>query len=141
MTNNEMRRKLLNECHRIRADWKSRIDALYADDCLDDDELEDKRSAIQAWYDAEYNPRFWRAFALQFPCRTGWFANTFVASFGTCENKRLSVKQTEVFSRYCVQDDSTWKTGKTYCRVGDKLVTLCRPKYARGYGYVTIREL
>lgn len=141
MSDYDLRRKLLDECKMLEIEHKKKINELCDNEELDDDEYYRALSIEQNEYESKYWPVWWKAFALQFPRRTGWFANTFVESFGICESKRLSIKQTDVFSRYCVQDDSTWTTGKTYCRAGDKLVTLSCPKYANGYGFVTIRKI
>lgn len=115
MSDYDLRRKLLAECKMLEIEHKKKIDELCDNEELDDEEFERALSKEQNEYESKYDPLWLKAFALQYPRRTGWFADTFVSSFGTCENKRLSVKQTEVFSRYCAQDDATWTTGKTYC--------------------------
>ncbi len=137
MTDQQKRQALLDECKRMEALHTALV--AEADETLTDDDFD-------TWYEQEYarfsdaHAKKWNeAFFLQFPRRRGWFADVFIASFGDCENLRLTQKQTEVVKRYCVADGATWSTGKTYCRAGGKTVTLCIPRYSRGIGYITIK--
>ena len=83
--------------------------------------------AINAIY-AEYNPKIdalWiLEFAYEYPePRSKWFTDVFCTSFvdGTTT---ISQKQADIFSQYCEEDQETWRSGNTYCRVGNRLVTL-----------------
>lgn len=140
MTNHEKRRSLLAECERMSQDYRARLEALADDENIKDEEYNRLEKELHDAHQAAYL-RVWReAFFLQFPNRRGWFADTFIASFGgACEGRRLSVKQTEVVRRYTCPDNNTWQTGETYCRAGGKMVTLCVPRYSNGVGYLTIR--
>lgn len=131
MTNEEKRRKLLGE---LQA-HKNRIDAIYAieDEAKYRKELEQER--------AHYERVYMEWFYLQFPARREWFSDTFIASFGICENRRLSAKQTEVVRRYVVASADSWTTQEYYCRTADNLkVKLFLPKYGNGIGYLTVKE-
>ena len=140
MTDIERRRRLLAECERMSQDYCARLEALANDENLEDEEYDRREKELHDAHQAAYL-RVWReAFFLQFPNRRGWFADTFLASFGgACEGRRLSAKQTEVVRRYTCPDNNTWQTGETYCRAGGKMVTLCVPRYSNGVGYLTIR--
>lgn len=138
MTDQQKRRALLEECKKLETAWKTKDAALSNDDSLSDDEYEKLRTEAYTEYCSVERPLWLEAFYLQFPKRRGWFAETFVPSFGTCENRRLSAKQTEVCKRYCVGDDETWQNGTTYCRAGGYKVKLTIPRYSNGIGYITI---
>ena len=138
MTDLQKRRALLDECEKMKKAWEAKDAALANDDSLNDAEYEAQREAAYAEYIAAERPIWYEAFYLQFPNRRGWFADVFVPSFGRCENKRLSVKQTEVFRRYCVANEDTWQTGDTFCRAGEYKIRLCIPRYSHGIGFVTI---
>lgn len=140
MTDASKRFALLNECKALEKAWQNKMEEISANDDLDDEEYNTLMDKAYAEYREAVGKKEVEAFALQFPKRRGWFAETFVESFGICESRKLSIKQTEVFQRYCVDDEHTWQTGKTYCRAGNKLVTLSIPRYSRGIGYLTITE-
>ena len=121
--------------------WEAQMDALAKEESITDEEYEQKLMELYKQHKEKADAVWLKAFALQFPKRKGWFADVFAPSFGICENKKLSPKQTQVFVDYCISDADTWRNGNTYCRFGDKLVTLTRPRYANGCGYVTISQL
>ena len=137
----EKRIELLNQKKALEEVWKQKDAALADDDSISDEEYERKSNELYEQYRKESDLIYWKAFALQFPKRRGWFAETFAPSFGLCESKRISAKQTDVFKKYCVCDEDTWTTGKYHCRYDDKIVILSLPKYANGFGYVTIKQL
>ena len=140
MTNHEKRRALLAECERMSQDYRERLEALANDESLEDEEYDRREKELYDAHQAAYLRIWEEAFFLQFPERRGWFADTFLVSFGgCCESQRLSVKQTEIVRRYTCPDDNTWQSGKTFCRAGGKMVTLCIPRYSNGVGYLTIR--
>ena len=139
MTDYQKRMALLAECKKLEQGLKAQLASMDADESLSDAEYDSKSEALFASYRLEHGRKWLQAFALQFPKRRGWFADVFIPSFGSCENIRLSVKQTAVFAKYCVSDADTWPTGKTYCRAGDKLITRTIPRYSRGVGYLSIR--
>lgn len=138
MTDLQKRRALLDECAKLKKAWEAKEAALADDDSLSDAEYKAQSEAAYAEYLAVERPIWYEAFYLQFPKRRGWFAETFVPSFGICENRRLSAKQTEVCKRYCVGDDETWRSGTTYCRAGEYKVKFTIPRYSNGIGYITI---
>ena len=139
MTDQQKRRALLDECKCMEALHTARVAELFADETLTDDAFDELYEQEETKFSKVHLQKLDEAFFLQFPRRRGWFADVFIASFGVCENLRLSQKQTEVARRYCVADDATWTTGKTYCRAGEKTVTLCIPRYSRGIGYLTVK--
>ena len=140
MTDIERRRRLLAECERMSQDYCARLEALANDESLEDEEYDRLEKELHDAHQATYLRIWQEAFFLQFPERRGWFADTFIASFGgCCESQRLSLKQTEIVRRYTCPDENTWQTGKTFCRAGGKMVTLCVPQYSKGVGYLTIR--
>lgn len=140
MTSHEKRHALLAECERMSQDYCARLEALANDENLEDEEYDRLEKELHDAHQAAYLRIWEEAFFLQFPERRGWFADTFIASFGgCCENQRLSLKQTEIVRRYTCPDDNTWQSGKTFCRAGGKMVTLCVPRYSKGVGYLTIR--
>ena len=141
MTDYQKRAKLLSECRELETAIKVKLAELDADDTLSDDECDRLSEEAFNEYRAEHMRKWTEAFFLQFPKRRGWFADTFIASFGECDNRQLSIKQTEVVAKYCVSDEASWKTGKTYCRAGDKMVTLDIPRYSRGVGYLTVHAI
>lgn len=141
MTDRQKRSELFAKCKQLEAEWKQQRTVIFDNESLTDDEFNAAIDEGRQAYEDKFWPIWWNAFALQFPKRRGWFAETFAPSFGICESKRISVKQTEVFDRYCVSDENTWRSGQTYCRFADKLVILSKPRYARGYGYITIKQL
>lgn len=141
MTDYQKRMALLAECRKMDEELKGQLARMDEDESLSDDEYDSKTEALFEAYRLEHGRKWAEAFFLQFPKRRGWFAETFIPSFGECESKRLSVKQTEVVSKYCVSDGDTWTTGKTYCRAGDKLITLSVPRYSKGIGYLTVRSI
>lgn len=141
MTDYQKRMKLLSECRELENAIKAKLAELDADDALSDDECDRLSEEAFNKYHAEYTRKWTEAFSLQFPKRRGWFADTFIASFGECDNRQLSARQTEIVAKYCVSDDATWQTGKTYCRAGDKMVTLDIPRYSRDIGYLTVHTI
>lgn len=141
MTDYQKRMELLSECRELETAIKAKLAELDADDTLSGDEYDRLSEEAFDEYRAEHTRKWTEAFFLQFPKRRGWFADTFIASFGECDNKQLSIKQTEIVAKYCVSDDATWKTGKTYCRAGDKMITLDIPRYSRGIGYITVHTI
>ena len=138
MTDVQKRHDLLAECERLKKAWEAKDAALADDESLDDAEYEAQREAAYAEYIASERPLWYEAFYLQFPNRRGWFAETFVPSFGRCDNRRLSAKQTEVFRRHCVDNEDTWKTGESFCRAGGYKICLTIPRYSREIGFLTI---
>ena len=141
MTNEQKRRALLAEVEELNKAFAARLDAIANDDALTDDEYNAEFDKARAEHDAEMWPKWWKAFALQFPKRGGWFGETFAPSFGVCESKRLTAKQTDVFMRYCVSDADTWQTCKHYARIENRLIILSVPKYSNGIGYLTIKDI
>ena len=140
-TDRTRRAALLAECRNLENAYRAELDRLYADESLSDDEYEAASIIAKQNHDAAYWPVYWNAFALQFPKRQKWFADVFAPSFGICESKQLSPKQTAVFESYCIPNEDTWQTGKTYCRFADKLVILSIPRYSNGVGFLTIKQL
>ena len=141
MTNCEKRKNLLMQYEALKAEREKKLYAISEDDTLSDEEYDAMENAIFAEYEAKMNPIWLRANALEYPLRRGWFADVFAPSFGLCENKKLSPKQTDVFRKYCVSNEDTWRSGETFCRFDDKFVKLAIPKFSKGIGYVTIRQL
>ena len=141
MTDCEKRAKLLMQYEALKAEREKKLDAIADDDTISDEEYDSMVASVFAEYDAKMDPIWLNANALAYPLRRGWFADVFAPSFGLCENKQLSRKQTEVFRMYCVSDENTWRSGETFCRFADKFVKLAIPKYSKGIGYVTIRQL
>lgn len=87
------------------------------DDELFNLELEQaKEEKFQAWLDC---------FAAQFhKCRNDWFLKV-INNFERGKYHQISEKQFRCFSKYAFdKDDNFWKTGETYCRCGDALITL-----------------
>ena len=140
MTEEQKRRTLLAELANLKKSFQMKLNELEDMD-ISEKEYDETIAKITAEYDSAMWPKYWEAFALQFPNHRGWFADTFATSFGICENKMLSVKQTEVFKRYCEPDSETWRSGKTYARFGSRLAILEIPKFSKGIGYLTIKEL
>lgn len=138
MTDKQKRAALINECDKLKSAWMARESELADDDSLSEEEYKFMSATAEEEYHKKADQLNREAFYLQFPSRRGWFAETFVPSFGACENRMLSAKQTEVFRRYCVDDAETWRTGEMYCRAGGYMVKLMIPRYAHGIGYVTI---
>lgn len=141
MTDYQKRMLLLDECRKMEAAFRTKLAELDSDETLSNEEYNRRSDELYNEFCAAHSRKWKEAFFLQFPARKGWFADTFIASFGECDNRRLSAKQTEVVAKYCVSDDATFKTGKTYCRAGDKMVTLLIPRYSRGIGYLTVRTI
>lgn len=141
MTDKEKRSKLLNQYKEMKKEWRKKQQEIFDNDELDDDAFEEALSKAEKAYKSKSQPIWWEAFALQFPKRRGWFAEVFAESFGICENRRITEKQTDVFKQYCVQDAESWRSGMTYCRFSDKLIILHCPKYARGFGFITIKQI
>ena len=139
MTDEQRRRTLLAELANLKKSFQMKLDEL-ADMNISEKEYDDTLAKISAEYDSVMWPKYWEAFALQFPNHRGWFGETFAVSFGVCENKKLTVKQTEVFKRYSDSDSETWRSGKRYARFGNRLAVLEIPKYSKGIGYLTIKE-
>lgn len=139
MTDEQKRMALLADLANLKKYFQRKLDDL-ADMNISEKEYDETLAKISAEYDSVMWPKYWESFALQFTKRQGWFANTFAVSFGICENKPLSLKQTEVFKRYCEPDSETWRSGKTYARFGNRLAILEIPKYSKGIGYLTIKE-
>lgn len=141
MTDYEKRRELLRQKKILEEEFKQKYASLADDDNIGDEEYESESNELYEHYRKEIDLIHWKAFSLLFPKRTGWFSETFAPSFGICENKRISAKQTDIFKRYCVGDDDTWTTGKYYCRYDDKIIILLVPNYSKGIGFVTIKQL
>lgn len=141
MINFEKRTMLLRQYEALKAEREKKLDAISEDDTLSDEEYDSMVNSIFAEYEAKMNPIWLKANALAYPLRRGWFADVFAPSFGLCEDKKLSFKQTEVFKKYCVSNESTWRSGETFCRFADKFVKLSIPKFSKGIGYVTIKQL
>lgn len=141
MTNREKRTMLLMQYEALKAERGKKLDAIADDDTISDEEYDSMVASVIAEYDAKMDPIWLNANALAYPLRRGWFADIFAPSFGLCESKKLSRKQTDVFRKYCVSDDNTWRSGQTFCRFADRFVKLSIPKYSNGIGYVTIRQL
>lgn len=139
MTNDEKRKELYRQLEEIREAHKREIDRI----CEIEDEEEEEREYEQECtrYESAFKPTYREWFYLQFPARRGWFSDTFIASFGTCEGKKLSLKQTDVVRRYVVASADSWKTQEYYCRTANNLkVKLFLPKYGNGIGYLTVSE-
>ena len=141
MTDKEKSAALFEQHRQMTKAWEAQMDVLAKEESITDEEYEQKLMELYKQHKEKADAVWLKAFALRFPKRKGWFAEVFAPSFGICENKKLSPKQTQVFVDYCISDADTWRNGNTYCRFGDKLVTLTRPRYANGCGYVTIRQL
>ena len=141
MTDCEKRAKLLMQYEALKAEREKKLDAISEDDTLSDEEYDAMENAIFAEYKAKMDTIWLQANALAYPLRRGWFADVFAPSFGLCEDKKLTPKQTDVFRQYCVPNDDTWRSGETFCRFYDKFVKLAIPKFSKGIGYVTIRQL
>nr|DAV78455.1 MAG TPA: hypothetical protein [Caudoviricetes sp.] len=141
MTDKAKSAALFEQHRQMTKAWEAQMDALAKEESITDEEYEQKLMELYNQHKEKADAVWLKAFALRFPKRKGWFADVFAPSFGICENKKLSPKQTQVFIDYCISDADTWRNGNTYCRFGDKLVTLTRPRYANGCGYVTIRQL
>lgn len=141
MTDREKRAKLLRQYDALKAEREKKLDAIAEDDTLSDAEYDAMTDSIVAEYKAKMDPIWLNANALAYPLRRGWFADVFAPSFGLCEDKKLTPKQTDVFRQYCVSNDGTWRSGETCCRYADKFVMLVIPKFSGGIGYVTIRQL
>ena len=141
MTNEQKRRALLAEVEELKKAFNAPMDTLANDEALSDEDCDAETAKAIAEYDAAMWPKWWKAFALQFPKRGGWFGETFAPSFGVCESKRLSAKQTDVFRRYCIGDSDTWTTGKYYARIENRLIILSIPKYSNGIGYLTVKSI
>ena len=141
MTNCEKRKNLLTQYEALKAEREKKLDAISEDDTLSDEEYDSMVNSLFAEYKAKMDPIWLKSTALAYPLRRGWFADVFAPSFGLCENKKLSPKQTDVFRKYCVSNEDTWRSGETFCRFDDKFVKLAIPKFSKGIGYVTIRQL
>jgi hypothetical protein len=141
MTNSQKRAALLAENKQLLAEMYCKLDSIADNATLSDAECEKLSREVWEDYLAKRDRKWKTAFFLQFPKRRGWFSDTFIPSFGECAGRRLSRKQTDVVARYCVPDDDTWRTGNSYCRAGDKAVTLCIPRYSRGIGYLTVATI
>lgn len=139
MTDDQKRRMCLSDLANLKKSFQLQLDKL-GNMNISEKEYDDALAKISAEYDSVMWPKYWESFALQFPKRRGWFAETFAPSFGVCELKQLTVKQTNVFKKYCVADDETWRSGKCYARFGNRLAILEIPKYSKGIGYLTIKE-
>lgn len=139
MTDEQKRRTLLSELANLEKSFQTKLDEL-SDMDISEKEYDESLAKISTEYDSVMWPKYWQAFSLQFKRRRGWFAETFAPSFGVCENKPLTLKQTEVFRLYCEPDSETWRSGKLYARFGSRFVILAIPKYSNGKGYLTIKE-
>ena len=141
MTDKAKSAALFEQHRQMTKAWEAQMDALAKEESITDEEYEQKLMELYKQHKEKADAVWQKAFALRFPKRKGWFAEGFAPSFGICENKKLSPKQTQVFVDYCISYADTWRNDNTYCRFGDKLVTLTCPRYANGCGYVTIRQL
>ena len=136
MTDKAKSKMLFEQHKKMTAAWESQMDALAQDESVSEEEYEQKLTELYAQHRAKADAVLLSAFALEFPKRNGWFADVFAPSFGICENKKLSVRQTQIFAKYCVGDDGTWKTGESYCRFADKFARLTKPRVAPRTGSV-----
>ena len=141
MMNCEKRTKLLRQYEALKAEMEKKLDAISEDDTISNEEYDAMANSIFAEYKAKMDPIWLEANALAYPLRRGWFADVFAPSFGLCEDKKLSPKQTDVFKKYCAPNEYSWRSGETFCRFDDKFVKLVIPKFSNGIGYVTIRQL
>lgn len=137
MTNTEKRKALYRELEAIAKAHKTRVEAIYAIE--DEEEHQKELEQERANYAVTYEPLYMEWFYLQFPARRGWFSNVFIAGFGACENRRLSLKQTEVVRSYVCASADSWQTQEYYCRTekGAK-VKLTLPRYGNGIGFLTV---
>ena len=99
-------------------------------DIEDDDAYDARVEEINATTKARFDEIYATERALCYPeSRNEWFMN-FVASFADGITS-ISEKQYNVFSRYCERDNDTWRTGSTYCRIGDRFITLTWKNWCR----------
>lgn len=54
--------------------------------------------------------------------RNEWF-KSFVSSFDD-GSTQISEKQYRIFAQYCEGNEESWRTYESYCRVGDRLISL-----------------
>lgn len=124
--NFEERRMLSEKFFELEEEYKAKEAAL--DKIEDDDAWEKLFEEIHTGKDSitERKRRQWiRCFAAQFPkTKNEWFANV-INDFEPEKEHQITAKQFEAFHRYARKDDNeSWRTGKSYCRCGDYLVTL-----------------
>lgn len=137
MTNTEKRKELFRQLETMAKAHQNEIERIYA---IEDEEQHQKElEQERAHWAATYEPLYQEWFYLQFPARRGWFSDVFIASFGTCENRKLSAKQTDVVRQYVCASADSWSTQEYYCRTGSGAkVKLTLPKYGNGIGFLTV---
>lgn len=132
------KQELYEKCEALKDAWLARANAIDIDTSISDEEADAQHVIAWKEYWAQVKPLHEAIRYMDFPLRTGWFAETFVPSFGECIGRRLTVKQTQVFQKYCVSDNDSWNSGKTYCRAGKYYIELNVPRFSRGVGYLTV---
>ena len=121
--NSSERERLDAEYRALKTEWEKQLDA--ASNIDDDAQYCEECEKIENGIEREMNAKYLECFAAQFPeCKNAWFCNV-VSELAAGECKYLSDKQYVCFSRYvCGKDKNFWKSGKTYCRVNNNLVTI-----------------
>lgn len=114
------RTKLDNELCSLETQREKALSLIPNEECYDDE------------YDSTYEKykelilsQFRKCFAAQFPkTYNKWFINI-VYSLPLNKWKNITAKQYYAFSQYAGNEDcDSWKTGESYCRVDNMLVTL-----------------
>ena len=97
----------------------------FSDSIDDDDEYDEYFETIYA-VSALKKVAYLKCFAAQFhKCRNSWFAKVVDELPEDGRYKRISEKQYCIFKRYAYDEDrDNWRTGESYCRVGNYLITL-----------------
>lgn len=124
--------KLEDQCHAA----EQTLDDAVPDNCTDAefDELMVKTKSTHDHYSAQYMALYHKARQLESPeVRNAWFCQ-FVASFPEGKS-HISRKQGDIFARYCVDDDDSWRSHQRYCRAGGRYIV-----YDSLAGYVEIEK-
>ncbi|MCM1270689.1 MAG: hypothetical protein NC247_08730 [Ruminococcus flavefaciens] len=109
------------------SNWKKKTDEMLesASNIDDDAEYENAMIEVGKLFDLE-NKLYMKCFSAQFhKCRNAWFQKIVDELPDNGEYKYLTEKQYYAFKRYAYdEDENNWRDGKTYCRVGNYLITL-----------------
>lgn len=135
-----------NKRDKLHHEWYALVhardaDINSADDAIEDaDEVERVIDAIYAKYDPQIDALRLLEFALEYPePRDAWFVSTFCAGFADGTTS-ISHKQADIFSRHCEEDRETWRSGKSYCRVSGRLVSLTVINRARYVAFTPLPQ-
>lgn len=120
--NTKEREKLYADYLAVQKEAETLRDEIYAIE--NDDEFE-RREHETVEAGEKVCMAYKKCFAAQFHrCKNGWFAKI-VEELTENEYKPISERQHYCFSQYARDtDENNWRDGKSYCRVGDYLVTL-----------------